>query len=189
MELDVRVLGLSGAKILKPPHFVDERGFFTESYQRDRYLGLGIADDFVQDNCSLSVSAGVVRGLHFQIAPFAQAKLLRVMRGRLLDVIVDLRRGSPTFGQHEAVELSLEGWSQIYVPVGFAHGFCTLDPNTEVHYKVSAPYSPPHERGLLWNDAALGIRWPVAEGDAILSPRDHDHPSLAELPPYFEYRG
>jgi len=126
-----------------------------------------------------------VRGLHFQTGPFAQAKLVSVTRGRILDVVVDLRRSSPAYGRHVPMELSAEAGQQLYVPVGFAHGFCTLEPDTEVMYKVSAPYSPGHDRGLAWDDPALGIAWPVAPERAILSDKDRIHPRLADLPAYF----
>ncbi|MGH7054149.1 MAG: dTDP-4-dehydrorhamnose 3,5-epimerase, partial [Stellaceae bacterium] len=147
----------------------------------------GIAVRFVQDNHSLSLQRGTVRGLHFQIPPFAQAKLVRVTRGAILDVVVDLRRGSPDFGRHVAAELSTAQWNQLFVPEGFAHGFCTIEPETEVTYKVNRPYSAAHDRGLLWNDPALGIPWPVSESEALLSERDRRHPPLAELPEFFHY--
>jgi dTDP-4-dehydrorhamnose 3,5-epimerase len=124
--------------------------------------------------------------LHFQIPPFAQHKLVRVVRGVILDVAVDLRRGSPTRGRHVAVEVSAENWNQVLVPVGFAHGFCTLEPDTHIVYKVTSHYSPQHDKGLLWNDPALGIRWPVSAGEAVLSERDTKWPRLADLADYFE---
>jgi dTDP-4-dehydrorhamnose 3,5-epimerase len=129
----------------------------------------------------------VVRGLHFQIAPFAQAKLLRVTTGSIFDVAVDIRRGSPSFGRHIAVVLSATEWNQIFIPEGFAHGYCTLEPDTEVIYKVSAYYSPAHDRGLLWNDPALDIAWPVSANEAMVSNRDRIHPVLSRLPRYFRY--
>jgi dTDP-4-dehydrorhamnose 3,5-epimerase len=145
----------------------------------------GIAIDFVQDNHSLSAAVGTVRGLHFQTAPFAQAKLIRVVRGRIFDVAVDIRRSSPTFGKHVAVELSAENWRQLLVPVGFAHGFCTLEPDCEIQYKVSAYYSAADDFGLAWDDPALGIPWPVRSEEAVLSDKDRRQPTLAELPAYF----
>lgn len=156
-----------------------------ETYNRKAFVVAGIADEFVQDNLSLSTEAGTIRGLHFQSAPFAQAKLVRVARGRILDVAVDLRRSSPTFGHHVAAELSGENRLQLLVPVGFAHGFCTLEPNTEVAYKVTAHYSAAHDHGLAWDDPALGIDWPVEAARAILSDKDTRHPRLPELPVYF----
>jgi dTDP-4-dehydrorhamnose 3,5-epimerase len=141
--------------------------------------------EFVQDNHSLSVEKGVVRGLHFQLPPFAQDKLVRVVRGRILDVAVDIRRSSPTFGQHVAVEISAESWNQILVPAGFAHGFVTLEANTEVIYKVTNYYAPQCDRGILWNDPALGINWPIAAGEAILSDKDKKQPLMADAPDLF----
>jgi dTDP-4-dehydrorhamnose 3,5-epimerase len=133
----------------------------------------------VQDNYSLSVEAGTVRGLHFQVHPFAQDKLVMVLRGSVLDVVVDIRRGSPTFGRHVSAVLSAAEWNQIPVPLGLAHGFCALEPHTEVLYKVTNYYAPDHERGLLWNDPDLGIVWPVAADQARLSGRDRTHPGRA----------
>ena len=135
----------------------------------------------------MSVSKGVVRGLHFQIAPFAQAKLLRVTAGSIFDVAVDIRGGSPSYGRHVAVVLSATDWNQIFIPDGFAHGYCTLEPNTEVLYKVNTYYSPEHDRGLLWNDPALGIAWPVSADEALVSDRDRKHPVLSRLPQHFRY--
>ena len=166
-------------KVLVPKQFKDHRGFFSEVYSRKALAAVGIDRDFVQDNHSLSVEKGVLRGLHYQVPPMAQDKLIRVVRGAILDVAVDVRRSSPTFGKHVAIEISDQNWRQIFVPVGFAHGFVTLEPNTEVLYKVSAPYSPEHERGVKWNDPALGINWGVREGQAVLSGRDQTHPPLA----------
>ena len=141
----------------------------------------------MQDNHSLSAEKGVVRGLHFQVPPFAQDKLVRVVRGSVFDAAVDLRRGSPTYGKHVSVVLSAEEWNQILVPIGFAHGLMTLEPDTEVIYKVSNYYSAEHDKGLLWNDPALGIEWPVAEDEAILSAKDKVQPRLADLLPYFHF--
>ena len=172
-------------KVLVPKQFKDHRGFFSEVYNSKVLKDLGIAPHFIQDNHSLSVEKGVLRGLHYQIPPTAQDKLIRVVRGAILDVAVDVRRASPTFGKHVAVEISADNWQQIFVPVGFAHGFVTLEPNTEVLYKVSAPYSPAHERGVKWNDPALRIPWGVEESQAILSGRDQNHPPLAEVKDFF----
>lgn len=179
---------LPGVRILTPVKHGDARGFFSETYSKPRYAALGIAEDFMQDNHSLSADKGVVRGLHFQANPMAQAKLLRVVRGAVFDVMVDLRHGSPTYGRHFAVTISADAWNQVYVPAGLAHGFCTLEPGTEVIYKASAPYSPAHEAGLLWNDPDLGIDWPVSAADAILSPKDTQYPRLRDLRPYFTFR-
>jgi dTDP-4-dehydrorhamnose 3,5-epimerase len=176
---------LPDVKIIRTKVFGDSRGHFAEIYSRQAFAAAGIRDEFVQDNFSLSSAIGTVRGLHFQIAPFAQAKLVRVGRGRILDVAVDLRHSSPTYGRHVAVELSGDDNLQILIPVGFAHGFCTLEPNTEVHYKVSAHYSAAHDRGLAWNDPALGIDWPVDARHAALSDKDAANPPLSDLPVFF----
>jgi dTDP-4-dehydrorhamnose 3,5-epimerase len=173
-------------KVLSPERFGDDRGFFSETYNSRTLVEAGLELDFVQDNDSLSAEPGTIRGLHFQIPPFAQHKLVRVVRGVILDVAVDLRRGSPTRGRHVAVEVSAENWNQVLVPVGFAHGFCTLEPDTHIVYKVTSHYSPQHDKGLLWNDPALGIRWPVSAGEAVLSERDTKWPRLADLADYFE---
>ncbi|MCB8818944.1 dTDP-4-dehydrorhamnose 3,5-epimerase [Microvirga rosea] len=179
--IEVEPTELQDVKIISTKTFADARGVFIETYNHSSFAAAGIGETFVQDNFSLSIHKGTVRGLHFQLPPFGQAKLVRVGRGRILDVVVDLRRGSSTFGKHVAVELSAANRLQIFVPVGFAHGFCTLEPDTEVHYKVSAPYSPAHDRGLAWDDPALAIAWPVAAEQAILSDKDTRHPRLADL--------
>jgi dTDP-4-dehydrorhamnose 3,5-epimerase len=174
-------------KLIRPARRTDERGYFSEVYSRRAWAEAGLAFDFVQDNQSLSLCRGVIRGLHFQVPPFAQTKLVRVVRGRILDVAVDVRYGSPSFGRFVAAVLSAEQSDQLLVPKGFAHGFCTLEPSTEVAYKVDAFYEPGHDRGLLWSDPGLGIAWPVRPQDAILSDRDRRHPRLSELPRYFLY--
>jgi dTDP-4-dehydrorhamnose 3,5-epimerase len=171
---------LPGVLILTPKRHGDARGFFVESYNKRTLAAAGLAADFVQDNHSCSVQPGTVRGLHFQIAPSAQGKLVRVLRGRILDVAVDLRRGSATYGRHVGVELSAENGRQLWVPAGLAHGFCTTEPNTEVFYKVTEHYAPETERGLLWNDPELAIAWPVAADAAILSDKDRVLPRLAD---------
>ena len=185
--MEVTELAIPGVRLIRPIRHGDARGFFSETYSQARFAEAGIATAFVQDNFSLSVPRGVVRGLHFQIPPFAQAKLVRVQRGAVLDVVVDIRLGSPTYGSSVAVELSADNWSQLYVPEGLAHGFCTLAPETEVTYKVSAPYSATHDRGLLWCDPALDIDWPVRPDEALLSEKDGRWPTLADLPAYFAY--
>jgi dTDP-4-dehydrorhamnose 3,5-epimerase len=172
-------------KVITPDRFGDHRGFFSETYNKQRFAEAGITIDFVQDNHSMSAAVGTVRGLHFQSAPFAQDKLIRVVRGRILDVAVDIRRVSPTFGKHVAVELSAENGRQLLVPTGFAHGFCTLEPNTEIQYKVSNYYSAANDHGLLWSDPVLAIAWPVAVEQATLSEKDRRQPILAELPDDF----
>lgn len=172
-------------KLLIPSKHGDPRGFFSETYRKSALLAAGVDQEFVQDNHSLSASKNVVRGLHFQIPPFEQVKLVRVIRGAILDVAVDLRKGSATFGRHVKVAVSAEEWNQVLIPVGFAHGFLTLQPDTEVIYKVTNYYAPDCDRGLLWNDPALGIEWPVTENEAILSAKDKQWPPLSELPFFF----
>lgn len=185
MKIDA--LGIPDIKLMTPSIFKDERGFFSETFNVRTLASLGISEPFVQDNHSLSLPRGVVRGLHFQIPPHDQAKLVRVVRGAVLDVVVDIRHGSPTFGKHVTAVLSASNWAQLWVPIGFAHGFCTLEPNTEVIYKVTDYYAPAYDRGLRWDDPGLDIAWPVAVGEAILSPKDKAHPTLAELPIHFRY--
>jgi dTDP-4-dehydrorhamnose 3,5-epimerase len=174
-------------KEIRPVRHHDPRGFFAEIFREALLRDNGIDVPFVQENHSLSVERGVVRGLHFQIPPEAQAKLVRVTAGAILDVAVDIRRGSPSYGRHVAVVLSAEDGNQLFVPEGFAHGFCTLEPNTEIVYKVSRYYSPAHDSGLAWNDPELAIDWPVSGGAALLSDKDRRTPLLAELPAYFRY--
>lgn len=172
---------IAGLRLVEPKKFGDHRGFFSETYNRRRLAEAGFAAEFVQDNHSFSGAEGVVRGLHFQSPPFAQGKLVRVIRGAILDVAVDIRRGSPTFGDHAAVELSAVNWRQLLVPAGFAHGFVTLEPDTEVLYKVTAYYAPEHDHGILWSDPALGISWPVSPEAAVVSDKDRLQPRLADI--------
>jgi dTDP-4-dehydrorhamnose 3,5-epimerase len=186
--MEVLETAISDIKLFKPVRHVDSRGFFSEVFKESELRERGIDIRFVQDNHSLSASKGVVRGLHFQIPPSAQAKLLRVTAGSIFDVAVDIRWGSPSFGHHVAAVLSVADWIQIFIPEGFAHGYCTLEPATEVIYKVSAYYSPEHDRGLLWNDPALGIAWPVLADQTLLSEKDRKHPVLSNLPRYFHHR-
>lgn len=188
MAFKIRALDIPDVKVIEPDKFGDHRGFFSETYNRTAFHKLGIDLDFVQDNHSLSAQVGTVRGLHFQTPPYAQDKLVRVPRGAILDVAVDIRHGSPTFGKWVAEVISAENWLQILVPVGFAHGFVTLEPDTEVQYKVSAPYAPEHDKGLLWSDPALGIDWRVPQDRAVLSEKDRRHPVLSDLPAYFTYK-
>jgi dTDP-4-dehydrorhamnose 3,5-epimerase len=185
--MDIQATSIPEVKIIAPKKFGDARGFFSETYNQRAFHAAGITDVWVQDNHSMSGPKGTVRGLHYQIAPVAQAKLLRVTKGAILDVAVDIRRGSPTYGRHVAVELSAEKWNQLYVPAGFAHGFCTLTPESEVLYKVTALYSKEHEFGILWNDPALGIDWPVKPADALLSDKDKVLPVFANHPAHFTY--
>jgi len=163
-------------KVLIPKRFKDARGFFSETYNAQALRSIGIDAEFVQDNQSLSVEKGVVRGLHYQLPPMAQLKLVRVTRGAIIDIAVDIRRSSPTFGKSVSIDLSADNWKQIIVPVGFAHGFVTLEPNTEVIYKVTNYYSPAHERGIRWNDPDLKLDWGFDEQVAVLSERDRKHP-------------
>jgi dTDP-4-dehydrorhamnose 3,5-epimerase len=172
---------------LIPTRHGDERGFFSEVYSKLELAKLGFDLDFVQDNQSLSRASGTVRGLHFQAAPFAQSKLVRVLRGAILDVAVDIRLGSPTYGQHVSVVISAKDWNQLLVPKGFAHGFCTIEPDTEIFYKVDAPYAPDHEHGIYWADPDLGIRWPVSPDQATVSERDRKLPRLKDLRPFFRF--
>ena len=185
MSVTVESLAIPDVKILRPKKHGDARGFFSETYSQRALAEAGIDLTFVQDNHAFSAAKGTMRGLHFQTAPFAQDKLVRVIRGSILDVAVDLRRASPTYGKHVAAVISAQAWNQILVPVGFAHGLLTLEADTEVLYKVTNYYSPQHDLGLLWNDPALAIAWPVTEADAILSAKDKVQPRLADLPAYF----
>lgn len=172
---------LAGLFLVEPKRHGDERGFFSEVFKRSAFEAAGIRVEWVQDNHSYSAARNVVRGLHFQGPPAPQAKLVRVSRGAILDVAVDIRGGSSTYGHAFSVELSAENWRQLFVPVGFAHGFCTLTDDTEVLYKVSAEYVPQAEGGLLWNDPDLAILWPVDAAAAQLSPRDRRWPELRML--------
>ena len=183
---------ISGSKIVGVfaivlPEFPDSRGSFAEIYNRRVFAELGIDLEFVQDNQSVSAKKGTIRGLHFQIPPVAQNKLVRVIRGAVFDVAVDLRQGSPTYGQHVSQVISESNRVQFLVPEGFAHGFCTLEDHTVVLYKVSNYYSPEHERGIKWDDPALKIEWPVESDRVLLSARDREHPGLSELPTFFKY--
>ncbi|MFC3750507.1 dTDP-4-dehydrorhamnose 3,5-epimerase [Paenibacillus sp. GCM10012306] len=176
--MKVTPLKLQGASLLEPVVHGDNRGFFMESYNQQTMHSIGIKHEFIQDNHSLSAEVGVLRGLHYQLNPKAQTKLIRVLSGVIYDVIVDVRRNSPTFGQWIGVILSEHNKRQLLVPKGFAHGFCTLVPNTQVLYKVDEYYSPEHDRGIQWNDPALGIDWPVT--NPILSDKDQRHPLLKD---------
>lgn len=183
--MDVRALAIPEIKVLRPDRHIDDRGFFSEAYSERSLRAAGIDVRFVQDNHALSIARGTLRGLHFQIPPFAQDKLVRVVRGAIFDVAVDIRVGSPTYGQHVSTLLSAENWEQILVPIGFAHGLLTLEPNTEVIYKVSDFYSREHDRGLAWNDPEIAVDWPVPVDENLMSEKDRQQPGLAELPGYF----
>jgi len=175
-------LAIDGVKLIVPQRFGDARGYFVETWNRKAFAAeAGLDLEFVQDNASLSRVAGTVRGLHYQRPPMAQAKLVRCVRGALVDVVVDIRRGSPTYGGHVSAELTAEGGEQLFVPAGFAHGFCTLEPDTEIAYKVTAFYSREHDAGIVWNDPELGIEWPLRGREPSLSDKDRQLPRLADI--------
>lgn len=184
--MKVENLAIDAVKLLTPRKFGDERGYFCETWNERTLTAAGVAGRFVQDNQASSAKAGTVRGLHYQTAPMAQDKLVRVLRGSILDVAVDIRRSSPTFGRHVSAVLSAENFAQLWVPKGFAHAYCTLEPDTEVFYKVTEFYSPAHDKGILWDDPALGIDWPVASKDAELSPKDRLQPLLKDTTALFD---
>ncbi len=176
--VDTRIADL---KIIHPRRHTDERGTFMETYNRQRYAKYGIETEFVQDNYALSHKKGTIRGLHFQTPPCAQTKLVWVVRGGILDVVVDVRHGSRTYGEHLTFELYADTPQQVFVPIGFAHGYCTLEDETEVAYKVDYPYSPDHEGGVFWDDPTLGIAWPVTPNEAIVADRDRELPLLEHM--------
>ncbi len=179
--IDILRTSLDGLQIITPKRFDDGRGYFVETYNAARLAEHGIATVFVQDNQSLSREVGTIRGLHFQTPPFAQAKLVRVVAGAILDIAVDLRRDSPTFGQYEAVELTAESGRQLFIPQGFAHGFCTLAPDTVLTYKVDAHYSAEHDAGIIWCDADIGVDWPKSANPETLSDKDKRLPPLKDI--------
>lgn len=183
--MQVEPLAIADVKLITPRRFRDERGSFCETWSERAWQAAGLQARFVQDNHVHSAAKGVVRGLHFQLPPAAQGKLVRVTRGAILDVAVDIRRASPTFGRHLASVLSAENGSQLWVPVGFAHGYATLEPDTEVVYKVTNPYEPALDRGVRWDDPALAIAWGVTAATAVLSEKDLALPALAEAPDLF----
>ena len=180
-KIKVTETNLMDVKIIEPAVFGDHRGFFTESYSKEAFNEVGITFDFVQDNHSLSVEAGVIRGLHFQKGEAAQTKLIRVVSGAVLDVIVDIRKGSPTYGKSEGYILSADNQRQLLVPKGFAHGFVTLTPNVNFLYKCDNYYNAEADAGIAFDDPALGIDWPLDLSKAILSDKDKQHPTLATL--------
>ena len=179
-SLQINSLGLEGVVEIVPPKFGDDRGFFSETYNAERFAEAGIDLAFVQDNHSFSAARGVLRGLHYQLPPHPQAKLVRVTKGRIYDVAVDIRRSSPTFGKWVGLEISAQKWNQILVPAGFAHGFVTLEKDTEVIYKVTDFYSPECDRSIRFDDEEIGIDWPVDLAAVQLSDKDRNAPSLGE---------
>ncbi len=184
--MKVERLGIDGVVLLTPPRFSDERGFFSETFNVERVAAAGIDQPFIQDNQSLSVIKGTIRGLHCQLDPHAQGKLVRCLRGAIFDVAVDARTGSRTYGQHVSAVLSAENWAQLWIPPGFLHGFCTLEPDTEVLYKVTGQYDRAAERGVAWDDPELAIAWPVAPGEALLSEKDQVLPAFSAARGWFK---
>lgn len=183
--MTVAALAIADVKMITPPRFTDPRGFFSETWQQARWADAGIPGPFIQDNHAVSTARGVLRGLHCQIGANAQGKLVRCVRGAIFDVAVDLRHGSPTYGQWVGAEISAENWTQIWVPPGFLHGYCTLTEETEVIYKVTAPYDKPAERGVIWNDPDVGIAWPIAADQLLLSDKDKILPRLRDCDAWF----
>jgi dTDP-4-dehydrorhamnose 3,5-epimerase len=185
--MKIELLSIPDVKLITPQKFADSRGFFSETWSAAKLQAQGFNENFVQDNHSVSVQPGTIRGLHCQIGPHIQGKLVRVIKGAIWDVAVDIRQGSPTFGKSVAAELSAENWSQLWIPGGFLHGFCTLQPNTEVIYKVTGDYAKECERAVLWNDPTLALPWPVAPGDALLSDKDRAAPPFDPHADWFTY--
>jgi len=183
--VNVQPLTLPDVLLLTPPRFSDPRGFFSETWNQTRFANAGVPGPFVQDNHAVSNARGVLRGLHCQIGENAQGKLVRVVKGAIWDVAVDVRRDSPTYGQQAGAVLSAENWCQLWVPVGFLHGYCTLTEDTEVIYKVTAPWDRAAERGVIWNDPDLAVMWPIAAEDVILSDKDNVLPRLKDCNAWF----
>jgi dTDP-4-dehydrorhamnose 3,5-epimerase len=182
----VEPLAIPDVKLITPPRFQDPRGFFSETWNQRRFAEAGMPGPFIQDNHAVSTAVGVLRGLHCQIGPNAQGKLVRCVRGAIYDVAVDARRGSPTFGKWVGAEISAENWTQIWVPAGFLHGYCALTAETEVIYKVTGAYDKAAERGVIWDDPDIGIAWPVAVDQVILSEKDKVLPRLNDCPAWFD---
>lgn len=187
--MQVLTAEIPGVLLLKPRFFEDARGYFVETYNVRSARDAGIVTEFVQDNEALSVRRGTVRALHFQVPPKVQAKLVRVLHGSVFDVVVDLRVGSPDYGRWISVTLTAQGGEQIFVPRGFAHGYCTLEDDTVVAYKVDDYYGPDCERGLAWNDPTLNVDWPVSPADAVLSDKDRKLAGFADFVSPFRYDG
>ena len=188
--MEVRRLEIDGVMLITPKRFADDRGYFSETYNEAALAeAAGITDDFVQDNYSMSRKAGTIRGMHFQSPPFAQDKLVRAVTGSALDVVVDIRHGSPTFGRWVSAILSAENGAQIWVPKGFAHGVCTLEPDTGLAYKTTGYFSSAHDLGIAWNDPDLKISWPVDPANVSISEKDSAHPRLGAIEAYFPFEG
>ncbi|MGA3005631.1 MAG: dTDP-4-dehydrorhamnose 3,5-epimerase [Acetobacteraceae bacterium] len=185
--MNVEHLAIPDVLLLTPRRFHDPRGFFSETWSQTRFAEIGVPGPFVQDNHAVSNAKGVLRGLHCQIGKSAQGKLVRVTKGSIWDVVVDIRYGSPTYGHQAGAILSAENWCQLWVPAGFLHGYCTLTDDTEVIYKVTAPYDQAAERGVIWNDPDLAVAWPIQEQAAILSDKDRVLPRLRECEPWFRH--
>ncbi|AQS85742.1 MAG: dTDP-4-dehydrorhamnose 3,5-epimerase [Acetobacter aceti] len=186
--MKVERLAIPDVILVTPPRFSDNRGFFSETYNVDRMKEAGITLPFVQDNQSLSRQKGVVRGLHCQLDPHAQGKLVRCTKGAIWDVAIDARTGSPTYGKWVAAELSEENWSQLWIPPGFLHGFCTLTENAEVQYKCTGLYDKASERAVIWNSRELAIDWPIKPEEAVLSDKDLEAPEFSAAKGWFEYK-
>lgn len=186
--MEFRSFEVDGPFEIRPRKIEDDRGYFSEIFRLSSLAERAPGVEFVQENQSLSIRPGTIRGIHFQTRPAAQGKLVRCLGGRLIDVAVDLRQGSPTFGCSVSVVLSPEECNQLWVPVGFGHAFCTLEPDTVISYRVTDYYSPENDKGVAWNDPDLGINWPAIADPDSLSPKDRRQPRLAELPPYFSMR-
>ena len=175
--MKIEQTGIAGLVIITPAVFGDHRGWFSETYNKEKFLAEGLDFDFIQDNQSFSAEVGTLRGLHYQLAPKAQTKLIRCTCGKIFDVVVDLRKDSPTYKKWFGIELTTENKKQLLVPKGFAHGFMTLTPDVEVQYKVDELYSKEHDRSLLWNDVTIGIKWPL-DVDPVLSEKDLNAPDF-----------
>lgn len=187
--MEFRAFEIEGPIEVVPRKIEDERGYFSEIFRLAPFSERVGTVEFVQDNQSLSARMGTIRGIHFQSHPAAQGKLVRCLAGSVLDVAVDLRRDSPTFGHSISVVLAPESNNQLWIPVGFGHAFCTLQPNSVISYRVTSYYSPQHDMGVAWDDPDIGIDWPEVADSSTLSAKDQMQPSLAELPPYFSLKG
>ena len=185
--MQIERLDIEDILLVTPARRRDQRGFFSETYRKDVLTAEGVSAEFIQENHVYSAERGVLRGLHFQIPPRAQGKLVRCTRGAILDVGVDIRQGSPTYGRHVAVELSTANWRQLWVPPGFAHGYVTLEPDCEVIYQVTDYWAPDCERGIAWDDPSLGIDWRLSPTNLVLADKDRKHPRLADVEPTFQY--